>query len=257
MLKEQDLFEYRDKVKIAIERLKHFEPKEGYYLAFSGGKDSIVIKELANMAVVKYDAHYNLTTIDPPELIYFIREYHKDVIIDKPKKPFLKRIVEKGFPQRHRRWCCEEYKERGGTDRFVITGVRKAESYNRKNRRMIEICYKDKTKKYMNIIIDWSDEDVWEFIRKYKIPYCKLYDEGWKRIGCLFCPFAGNHRLIEAELYPKFEKAFIRSFERIYEKKKLEGKKSIKRWKNGEEMFWWWMKDNKEKYNKNQMVIFE
>ena len=48
----------KDKVQVAIERLKTFEPPEGYYLVFSGGKDSVVIKALADMAGVKYDAHY-------------------------------------------------------------------------------------------------------------------------------------------------------------------------------------------------------
>lgn len=41
MLVENTLWGKRDKVKIAIERLRQFEPEEGYYLAFSGGKDSI------------------------------------------------------------------------------------------------------------------------------------------------------------------------------------------------------------------------
>ena len=63
-------FEGKNKIEVAIDRIKHFEPSEGYYLAFSGGKDSIVCKELLNMAGVKYDAHYNHTTVDPPELIY-------------------------------------------------------------------------------------------------------------------------------------------------------------------------------------------
>ena len=43
MLVEQELFGERDKVKIALGRLKYFEPEEGYYLAYSGGKDSDVI----------------------------------------------------------------------------------------------------------------------------------------------------------------------------------------------------------------------
>lgn len=259
MLKEYGLFENKDNVKMAIERLKHFEPSNGYYLAFSGGKDSIVIKELANMAGVKYDAHYNLTTIDPPELVYFIREYHKDIIIDKPEIPFLSRMIKKGFPRRQSRWCCEEYKECGGIGRFVITGIRKAESNNRKNRRMVEVCFRDNTKKFMNVIIDWKDGDVWEFIRKYKIPYCKLYDEGWKRIGCLFCPCTTKiNRIREVELYPRFVKQFIRSFEKLYNDRKLKGCESVNRWKSGEEMFWWWINDNRQSYyNKNQIVIFE
>ena len=115
MLVEKTLFGVENKIKIAIERLKYFEPPEGYYLAFSGGKDSVVIKALADMAMVIYDAHHNLTTIDPPELIYFIRKYHGDVIIDRPEKHLLTRMVEKNIPpMKNIRWCCAEYKERGG-----------------------------------------------------------------------------------------------------------------------------------------------
>jgi phosphoadenosine phosphosulfate reductase len=103
MLVEKQLFGTINKVKMAIDRLKSFEPSEGFYLAFSGGKDSIVLKELADMANVKYDAEYSLTTIDPPELVKFIRQYHQDVNIDYPKEPFLKRLEYKGFPIRQAR----------------------------------------------------------------------------------------------------------------------------------------------------------
>ena len=75
------------KVDLAMERMKAFEPKEGYYLAFSGGKDSCVLKALADMAGVKYDAHYNVTSVDPPELVRFIRQHHPDVKFDVPHKP--------------------------------------------------------------------------------------------------------------------------------------------------------------------------
>ena len=70
---ERTLWGDQDKVQIAIDRLRTFEPPDGYYLAFSGGKDSCVIKALADMAGVHYDAHYSLTTVDPPELVRFIR----------------------------------------------------------------------------------------------------------------------------------------------------------------------------------------
>ena len=74
-----------DKVQTAIKRLQTFEPPDGYYLAFSGGKDSVVIKMLADMAGVRYDAHYNVTGIDPPELVYFIRQHHPDVVWEYPR----------------------------------------------------------------------------------------------------------------------------------------------------------------------------
>jgi len=128
-----------DKVQVAIDRFRTFEPPEGYYLAFSGGKDSVVIKALADMAGVKYDAHYNLTSVDPPELVQFVKSF-PDVIIDRPKDKDGNQITmwnliprKKMPPTRIVRYCCKELKEVGGQGRLVVTGVRWAESPNRKN----------------------------------------------------------------------------------------------------------------------------
>lgn len=63
-----------EKVNASIQRMKAFQPPEGYLLAFSGGKDSVVLKALADMAGVKYRAHYTVTGIDPPELVYFVQK---------------------------------------------------------------------------------------------------------------------------------------------------------------------------------------
>ena len=129
----------QDKVQVAIERLQAFEPKcDGYYLAFSGGKDSVVIKALADMAGVKYDAHYNLTSVDPPELVHFIKSI-PDVIIDVPKDKDGNRITmwnlipkKKMPPTRMVRYCCQVLKESQSDGRLTITGVRWAESPNRR-----------------------------------------------------------------------------------------------------------------------------
>ena len=74
-----------NKVKKSIERLKAFEPPEGYYLAFSGGKDSVVCKALLEMAGCKNDATYRVTSVDPPELVRFIKEQHPDVKREVPR----------------------------------------------------------------------------------------------------------------------------------------------------------------------------
>ena len=65
--------DHEHKVELAIERLKAFEPPDGYYVAFSGGKDSQCIYHLCQIAGVKFDAHYAITSVDPPELVRFIR----------------------------------------------------------------------------------------------------------------------------------------------------------------------------------------
>ena len=81
----ETLLGVEDKVKNSIEALKTFEPPEGYYVAFSGGKDSVVVKALCDMAGVKYDAHYSVTSVDPPELVRFIKEKYPDVSRDIPR----------------------------------------------------------------------------------------------------------------------------------------------------------------------------
>lgn len=258
-LREKTLFGTEDKVAKAIDRLRYFEPKRiPYYLAFSGGKDSVTIKKLADMAGVAYEAIYNVTTIDPPELVRFIRDNFPDIRMDHPAKSFLSRLSKRGFPLRHRRWCCHEFKERGGHDRLVITGIRWAESHKRAGRRMYEVCYRDKTKFYLNVIIDWTDDEVWEFIRHYDVPYCELYDLGWKRIGCLFCPMATtSHRRMELERYPRYRAAFLRAFEKLWEYKKTKGQGHVERWADGKEMFEWWVSGTRRSREPDQGVLFE
>lgn len=48
----------------------------------------------------------------------------------------------------------------------------------------------------------WNENDIWEYIRKYDIPYSKIYDMGYDRTGCMFCMFGVQH-----ESYPnRFQK---------------------------------------------------
>lgn len=234
-----------EKLNKAIVRLQEFEPLEGYYLAFSGGKDSVVLKDITIKSGVKFDAHYSLTTIDPPELVQFIRKYHPEVLFEKPKKPFLKMLETRGFPIRQRRWCCAEYKENGGVDRTVLTGIRWQESPKRAKRSYIETCYKRK-KDFVHPIIDWTTKEIWEYIHDNELKYCSLYDKGFKRIGCLFCPMLyWKRRVKETERYPKQTEAFIRAFEKLYKNRKRAGSKSVDRWASGKEMFWYWVSENK------------
>ena len=136
-----------EKEQRAIQYLKLFEPKtEPYYLCYSGGKDSDVILTLAKLAGVNFEAVHNLTTVDAPETVRYVRT-QPDVRIDPPKKTMWQLIVEKHMPPtRIVRYCCEELKERGGRFRKKITGVRWAESNSRKvNRGIVNVIGKQKT----------------------------------------------------------------------------------------------------------------
>lgn len=257
-----------DKVQIAIDRIKSFAPPEGYWLAFSGGKDSVVIKRLAEMSGVKFEAHYSVTSVDPPELVRFIKSM-KDVHFDIPKKDgkavnmWNSIARHKMPPTRYIRYCCRELKESSGEGRVTITGVRWAESLRRKQtqglvnihhydltkriiynndndeaKRMVEQCYRTR-KTLVNPIIDWSDDEVWEFIRKYDVPYCKLYDEGYKRLGCIGCPMS-YHQKDELEKYPTYRRAYIKAFGKMLDNMEL----STANWKTGQDVYNWWVSKN-------------
>ena len=243
---------------ITIERLQEFEPPEGYYLAFSGGKDSIVLKHLSDKAGVKYDAHYSVTTIDPPDLIYFIRKHYPDVIWDRPKEPFLKMLSHKGLPLRQARWCCELYKENGGEGRLVLTGIRWRESNNRSKRKMTEHCLKDKSKRLLHPIIDWTADDIWQYIRENKLPYCKLYDEGWRRIGCLFCPMqSSEEKHKQVILYPAIARAFERAMQQLKDLRKRQGRPSCDEWTTGKEMFEWYISGKGKSTGNEGLQLYE
>ena len=178
---------------VAMQRLREFESvalsknPNGYWLAFSGGKDSCVILDLAKRAGVKFEAHHNLTTVDPPELVRFVKTF-PEVAIDKPPMSMWRLIRKKGMPPRRNcRFCCEVLKERGG-EGLVVTGIRAAESVRRANRAVMEPCFRNKRKFYLNPILDWQTSAVWEYIRERRLRYCCLYDEGFRRVGCVLCP---------------------------------------------------------------------
>lgn len=256
MLKEKLLTgEVIDRPAQAIERIQHFEPPEGYYVAFSGGKDSIVILDLVRRAGVQYDAHYNLTTVDPPELVQFIKREYPKVRIERPNKTMWQLITENGMPPlRQMRYCCRILKERGGDGRFCITGVRAAESRKRAGRRMVETCNREGSgKRYLHPVIEWSDSDVWQYIHRNQIKYCALYDEGWKRLGCVMCPNANQKK--QAKRWPKLAAAYKKACIKAYNKAIKEGKE--RSWDSGEEMYHWWISGQGNTDKDDQQVLFE
>ncbi len=260
MLIKRTLFRNEDMEKTAIDRLRAHEPPEGYWFANSGGKDSGVVEELLRRSGCKHESHHYLTTADPPELVYHLRS-KPDIIIDKPAMTMWQLIPHKKIPPtRAIRYCCEHLKERRKKDRIVVTGVRWAESKRRSNRRMVESCFKDKTQIFVHPIIDWEDRDVWEYTKARKISYCSLYDEGFRRLGCILCPMqtrGGKKR--DMKRWPKYKDAYIRAFDRMIEIRKEQGmQEGIIHWHSGEAVLDWWVneRDKKEKVAEGQIGIF-
>ena len=256
MLIEKTLFSNVDKIQMAIDRIRQFKPPEGYYVAFSGGKDSEVVLDIVQRSGVKYDVHYRHVGFDSPELVRFIRQYYPYVPIETPKHSQWARMARTGPATRLMRWCCD-HKESGGKGRIVLTGVRWEESTRRANRQMVEQCYKDNSKRYLHPIIDWTAKEVWEYIHKNNLPYCSLYDEGWKRLGCIMCPLTSSEqRQKEAERWPKYANLYRLMCQKAFERKKSLGHKMPKSWTSGTDMYDWFMTGKKiEKPDPNQEIF--
>lgn len=234
-------------------------PQDGYFVGFSGGKDSQALLQLVKMADVQYKAYYSVTTNDPPENVYFIRKYYPDVTFLHPKQNFFKLVERKGLPTMNRRYCCDVLKEKAGVGNVVLTGIRAEESVKRSKYDEVEIssrrkehreskkkhtideieqnehrCIKGKDKLIINPILQWTEKDVWQFLSEQNLPINPCYEKTG-RVGCMFCPFSTKKQIEQYEKkYPKFKERLLQSlavFWERHDKHELE---------NPEEFYEWW-----------------
>ncbi len=134
MLHSVELLQKAEKIAL------NYDAENGYYLAFSGGKDSQALFHMTHLAGVKFRGHMNLTSVDPPEVIRFVKRNYPEVELIKPKKSIFQiAIKNKILPTMRVRWCCAEYKETSGAGKVTLIGVRKAESTRRAKRNEVEI----------------------------------------------------------------------------------------------------------------------
>ena len=250
--------EGKTKEQVAIERIRQYAPADGspLYVAFSGGKDSIVVLDLVRRSGIPYDAHYSVTGIDPPELVTFIKRNYPTVKFEMPIMSMWRGIEKKGLPTRMVRWCCEMLKERGGEGRVCIMGIRAEESFRRKRTWKItqtRQVHKKGTapKTVICPILDWTLLDVWDYIDSHNLTYCSLYDTYANRLGCVGCPMSNSK--YEFTHYPKIGEAWHRAAIRYWENN--QHKKLPQMFPSGEAYWQWWINGVSIKGQENQEVM--
>lgn len=229
-----------------------FDPR-GFALAFSGGKDSTVLLSLARRAGVAFTAHYASTTVDPPEVFRFIKREYPEVEILRPPLSFFQLVVKKGLPTRRFRFCCADLKERAGDGRMILTGVRDEESPRRASRLVVESCTKRRSM-FLHPIKSWKEAQVWEYIKEHRLPYPSLYDEGFRRIGCVVCPFERRKERSMAR-WPHLWAAARRAAHKRFELRADHGYRE--RYGSPEGYWRWWLLDMAAKSPENQCLLFE
>lgn len=205
------------KVDFAIKLLQSIPTDSGAIeISYSGGKDSDVILELAKMAGINYRAIYKNTTIDPPGTIKHCKDNGVEVFA--PTINFFDLVKKKGVPTRRARFCCEVLKEYKVLDR-AVQGIRRSESVKRAKRYSEpEVCrvykHKQKTRIYLPIL-EWTDDDVAEFIKERGIKCHPLYYDKKgefhveRRLGCIGCPMRSDNGKSGYLRYPKFLKRLL------------------------------------------------
>ena len=229
----------------------------GFYVAFSGGKDSQVLLDLVRRSGLPHEVHHNVTTVDAADNIRFIRQHYPDVIFDRPDTSFLRLVASKGLPTTNRRWCCDIFKEVKGYGFVVLTGVRAEESVKRSRYNEVNIwqksrdkrimksleemeqvhfeCIKGKDKLLMYPLLRWKESDIWDYIREFDLPVNPCYhDRG--RVGCMVCPFC-NAKMIRKYLQdnPKYKSLLVRALD---ENIKLHGESVFQ---DGNDLLQWWL----------------
>jgi len=249
MWKKQNSLFLEEKIKEAIQFIKDNEPPEGYLVAFSGGKDSQVVYELVKLAGVKHQVYFSYA-FEPPEVTSFIRSYYPEVRFIYAKMSMPKLIVHHGVPPLPQmRYCCGALKEY--VKGHVVTGVRALESLRRKNHKRIYQKAKNDIK--YNLILFWSDDDIWQFHQLFNLPHCSLYDEGYKRIGCVACCMKSpKQRIQDLKRWKNFFKIYMNAFENML---KAHPEKRIGRWKTAKDVMTWWLNgQGQELFDENTKI---
>lgn len=246
-------------------------------ICYSGGKDSEIIVDLALKSGIKFEVQHSHTTADAPETVYHIRKRFKELeekgIKCTINMPYYKgqRVsmwslipIKKMPPTRLMRYCCSVLKETAGRNRCIVTGVRRAESVKRKSSGVVEVKHTDINKRIIinndndekrqivercqmqakiayNVIVDWDNDTVKDYINSEHIDCNPLYKCGFDRVGCIGCPMVNKKRAFEFTQYPKYRDMYIRAFDKMVAIRKTEGKES--RWNNGIDVYHWWMQD--------------
>jgi phosphoadenosine phosphosulfate reductase len=255
-----------------------YDDRRENIVQFSGGKDSIVLKDLARKSGLDFTYSYQNTTIDPPGHIGWIRSNFPEVTIMQPRYSFWELIEKYGLPTRQHRFCCQHLKEYVGKGAKTFEGLRIDESkeeeirYSRRGksnrisargRRLLalkepEACdtrIKDKIHVYP--IMHWTTKDVWTYIHKNNLLYSDFYDKGFHRLGCIGCPLGRQEqRIKEYKLYPRFVYTTINAIEKNIIAGENGGTGSIgKHFDNPYEAFYWWISETSIKSHKMQSLF--
>lgn len=218
-----------------------------FYVAFSGGKDSVVTLDIVQRAL----PHNSFKVLFGDTGMEFPDTYNTaDCIENDCKRKKIEFIRAKsefstdyswgkfGPPATVNRWCCGVHKTspqilalRKNTGKpdftgMAFVGVRANESLSRSEYDYISLGKKHKGQYSFNPILDWNSGEVYIYIYTNKLILNEAYKKGNRRAGCLVCPGAAErNEYLSRAWYTKDFDIFINKIRDVYKKNIMSEKK--------------------------------
>lgn len=209
-----------------------------YHVAFSGGRDSVVLNWLLLQAGVNFRLFFYDNVLIPKVDRNFVLKKYPGCKILKSKYNLNDLVqIKKILPTRVRRFCCEYWKELHGSRGIVLTGIRKDESFARSLRHVFDLSHNSRFHFYkgmINPLSYFSNDDISYIISSNNLTLSEGYALR-SRNGCIGCPMSSHQRHELYTLFPKYRKIWENASDIVYKCKKNS------KFSSGADVFQWWL----------------
>ncbi|NLC26584.1 MAG: phosphoadenosine phosphosulfate reductase family protein [Fastidiosipila sp.] len=202
---------------------KYKDKLDCFYVAFSGGKDSLVLLDLVKKALPKgsFIVVFGDTGMEFPDTYDIVEKTKRQCAEEEIPFYIAKSHLSPkeswelfGPPSRTLRWCCSVHKstpqalklrEVTGKNSYTglaFVGVRAQESAKRSEYEYENFGKKQKGQYNHNSLLEWTSAEVWLYIYSNKVLINEAYKKGNSRAGCIFCPMSSKKAdYIKSEIY--------------------------------------------------------
>ncbi len=216
----------QDTIKKVFNTYARFKDKvDVFYVAFSGGKDSIVTLDIVQRALPhnSFKVLFGDTGMEFPDTydtVGIIEKecHHQGIEFIRAKSDLNPHCTWKQFgsPSKVTRWCCSVHKTspqilalRNNLGKIDFTGmafvgVRASESASRSEYDYISLGEKHKGQYSCNPILEWNAAELYLYVYSENLHLNEAYKKGNNRAGCLVCPnVSEKNSYFRRTCYPK------------------------------------------------------
>lgn len=209
-----------------------------FYVAFSGGKDSVVTLDLVQRALPhnNFKVLFGDTGMEFPDTYKTVDELKKfcvendiEFLTSKSQNEPNYTWEQFGPPATVQRWCCSVHKttpqiialrnvlKRSSFTGMAFVGVRASESISRSRYSFVCLGKKHKGQYSCNPILDWNSAEIYTYIFLNNLYLNEAYKKGNRRVGCLVCPGASEKsEYIARTCYPREFDALMNIIRKMY-----------------------------------------